>query len=202
MSEERNLDIMIAHASSNLKRDVKKYVSTIKKKNNNVLNQLPLVKSLRCKIRHLEGSKNETFELRNQIIELQKEMAELKRHLPSHLFEAQPLQYPSHDLCYAPKCTLRKRPLLGCCDSRFNNEWMSFKEAKAIAQKMDVDQKKVWLNWGKLGSSFHANLPPFPHLFYKEKGWTTWWDFLDLEKTFNRVSLTVTEIPKEKKNLG
>ena len=25
MSEERNLDIMIAHASSNLKRDVKKY---------------------------------------------------------------------------------------------------------------------------------------------------------------------------------
>ena len=75
---------------------------------------------------------------------------------------------------------------------------MSFKEAKAIAQKMDVDQKKAWLNWGKLGS-FHANLPPFPHLSYKEKGWTTWWDFLDLEKTFNRVSLTVTEIPEEKK---
>ena len=54
MNIDPDLDTMASNLSSNVKREVAKYIDVYNKKNVDILNQLPLVKSLRCQIAKYE----------------------------------------------------------------------------------------------------------------------------------------------------
>ena len=47
MSSDQYLDKMVCNLSNNVKMEVAKYINIVNKKNENILNQLPLVISLR-----------------------------------------------------------------------------------------------------------------------------------------------------------
>ena len=166
MNIDPDLDTMASNLSSNVKREVAKYIDVYNKKNVDILNQFPLVKSLRCQIAKYEND----YVAGLKTLQEKFEMLEKKQKSQAHLCKSRAIR-SSRD--GSPQC------------------WASYAEAKNFASQIDIEEKKIWLQWSKM-NPLPQNIPSHPQKFYRGNGWTSWYDFLGLEE--NRVSLTVTEI--------
>ena len=196
MSSDQYLDKMVCNLSNNVKTEVAKYINIVNKKNENILNQLPLVISLREQLAKYKNNNYEDLKI------LQEKVAilEKKQRTQGYLCKARSLKLNIDPNCsqtnWAPKCMDRKYYTKKKPTKRYfpTEHWASYEEAKTFASKMNIKDKKIWLQWSKM-NPLPRNIPPFPQKEYLDKGWNNWWDFLGLEN--NRVSLTVTEMNDE-----
>jgi superfamily II DNA or RNA helicase len=66
----------------------------------------------------------------------------------------------------------------------FDGEYMPFKEARVIAQKLNIKTKKDWKEYCK-SDDFPYNMPLIPSDFYKDDGWLSWADWLGTKVGFD-----------------
>jgi len=190
---DTHLDKMVSNLSSNVKKEVAKYIHMCNRKNEVVLNQLPLVKSLRKQLAKYQNNYVDEMEtLRKRIVILeakQKEQVCLCTARADKTMSGGEIVYSN--LQWAPRCNVRKT---FACDGDHNNpeqlSWPSYEDAKKCASEMTNKDKKIWLQWATL--VLPENIPPNPQMVYQEDGWISWHDFIGLRD--NRVSLTVTEM--------
>jgi len=187
---DTRLDKMVSNLSSNVKKEVAKYIHMCNKKNDDALNQLPLVKSLRrqlAKYQHNYGDEIET--LRNRVVIL-----EAKHKAQAFLCNSRAGGERGGGGCnlqWAPRCSMRKTFAREDDQGvRGEESLLSYEDAKKRVSEMTNKEKKIWLQWAAL--VLPENIPPNPEMVYQGNGWVNWQDFLGLRD--NRVSLTVTEM--------
>jgi len=56
-------------------------------------------------------------------------------------------------------------------------ETLPFREAKKFVRKLKLKTEKEWQSYSKSGKRPN-NIPSSPYMFYKNKGWTNWRDWL------------------------
>ena len=59
--------------------------------------------------------------------------------------------------------------------SRF--KWLSFEESREYARDLELDSAKQWKKH-QSSKKRHPNIPVYPDVVFKEKGWVSWGDFL------------------------
>lgn len=61
----------------------------------------------------------------------------------------------------------------------FKTEWLPYDKARKIARSMKVGSAEEYREKVRFGE--FDNIPVAPDKFYKNKGWTNWYDFLNLK---------------------
>ena len=81
--------------------------------------------------------------------------------------------------------------------------WRSFKQARKFAREMNLSNKEEWKSLVK-SNKIPNDIPTDPQSTYKNKGWTSWGDFLGTGTiaSFNRTYSTFTEARKFVRSLG
>lgn len=57
-----------------------------------------------------------------------------------------------------------------------SEKWMSFEKAREYARSLELKSHKEWFNHIK--KEVIKNIPAYPHIVYKNKGWIGWYDWL------------------------
>jgi len=147
---DTRLDKMVSNLSSNVKKEVAKYIHMCNKKNDDALNQLPLVKSLRrqlAKYQHNYGDEIET--LRNRVVIL-----EAKHKAQAFLCNSRAGGERGGGDCnlqWAPRCSTRKTfAREDDQGARGEESLLSYEDAKKRVSEMTNKEKKIWLQWAAL----------------------------------------------------
>lgn len=59
----------------------------------------------------------------------------------------------------------------------YKKDFLPFEESKAFARSLQLNSHRGWKVYRKSGKK-PDNIPASPGITYKNKGWTTWGDFL------------------------
>lgn len=70
---------------------------------------------------------------------------------------------------------------LGTDTTRVTSNMISFEEAKAIAQSLNLRSKEQWQAYIKENGKPHPLMPYEPQLRFKSTGWVSWRDFLGVK---------------------
>ena len=85
--------------------------------------------------------------------------------------------------CYKNKGWISWADFLGA-KIRFKVEFLPFEEAREIVRALGLKYKLEFDNWSKSGNRPN-NIPAKPNLFYKNKGWTSFGDWIGTKVGFN-----------------
>lgn len=86
------------------------------------------------------------------------------------------LQKRPDDIPYDPAQTYKKEGWKGWKDF-LKREFISFEEAREFARSLGISMKKDWKKYCK-SEKKPKNIPNYPDVHYKNKGWIDWNDFL------------------------
>ena len=68
-----------------------------------------------------------------------------------------------------------------------NYEFLTFEEARELIRSMKIRSYRHWIEIRK-SNDFPKNIPSNPYMLYKDKGWTSWGDFLGNHAVPNRFN--------------
>jgi hypothetical protein len=80
---------------------------------------------------------------------------------------------------------------LGTFNTR-KKEFLSFKKAKKIVIKLNLNSQKEWKKYCKSGNK-SENIPSNPYKIYKDMGWINWGDWLGTFSVYNKQCLPYNE---------
>ncbi len=88
--------------------------------------------------------------------------------------ELKPNNIPASPAHYYDKEWLGINDWLG---NKIKTDYLPIEEAKIFVQKQKLISKAEWLLWCKSGEK-PINVPTYPEIYYKNKGWNGWGDWL------------------------
>ena len=71
-------------------------------------------------------------------------------------------------------------------------DFLSFEEVREFARSLNLKNLREWKEWSK-SESKPSNIPGAPYSVYKNKGWTSWGDFLGTDKLGKRNFISFEE---------
>ena len=102
----------------------------------------------------------------------------------------------SPNIIYKNKGWINWKDWLGI-DSKYDQNYLSFEEAKNIVNTLNLTNEKDWSEFTKKDSTYKNQIPIFPNQYYKHKGWIDWNDWLGINKDDEKQSNQQNIIPFE-----